>query len=211
MASGIQSAPVLSSTEPGANMIPMSASRAQKRASYEDVLNAPAHLVAEVLAGTLYTHPRPSTPHALASTALGEELGPPFKRAKNGPGGWMLLDEPELHLGPEPDIIVPDLAGWRRERMGAVPHVANISLAPDWVCEVVSPSTEDIDRAEKMPIYAREGVLHLWLVDPLPKTLEVFKLDGESYRMIQTWRGCVVVRAEPFDAIELDLSILWAT
>jgi Uma2 family endonuclease len=189
----------------------MSAYPAQKRASYQDVLNAPAHLVAEVLDGTLYTHPRPATPHTLASTALGEELGPPFKRGKNGPGGWMILDEPELHLGPEPDIIVPDLAGWRRERMSAVPHAASISLAPDWVCEVVSPSTEDVDRAEKMPIYARERVGHLWLVDPLLKTLEVFRLDGESYRMVHTWRGSAAVRAEPFDAIELDLSILWAT
>jgi Uma2 family endonuclease len=141
----------------------------------------------------------------------GEELGPPFKRGKNGPGGWMILDEPELHLGPEPDILVPNLAGWRRERMSAVPHAASISVAPDWVCEVVSPSTEAIDRAEKMPIYARESVGHLWLVDPLLKTLEVFRLDGDSYRMVHTWRGSAVVRAEPFDAIELDLSILWAT
>ncbi len=189
----------------------MSAVPARKRATYEDVLNAPAHLVAEVLDGTLYTHPRPATPHAIAGTALGEELGPPFKRGKNGPGGWMILFEPELHLGPEPDIIVPDLAGWRREHLPAVPHAAYLTVAPDWACEVVSPSTEDVDRAEKMPIYARERVSHLWLVDPLLKTLEVFRLDGDSYRMVHAWRGSVSVRAEPFDAIELDLAILWAT
>jgi len=189
----------------------MSAFPVRKRATYEDALNAPANTVAEVLDGTLYTHPRPAMPHALAGSALGEELGPPFKRGVNGPGGWMILDEPELHLGPEPDIIVPDLAGWRRERMPAVPHAAYLTVAPDWACEVISPSTEDIDRAEKMPIYARENVAHVWLVDPLLKTLEVFRLDGESYRMVHTWRGSASVRAEPFDAIELELAILWAT
>jgi Uma2 family endonuclease len=123
----------------------------------------------------------------------------------------MILDEPELHLGLEPDIIVPDLGGWRRERLPAVPHAAYLTIAPDWACEVISPSTEDVDRSEKMPIYAREGVTHLWLVDPILKTLEVFRLDGDTYRMVHTWRGSLGVRAEPFDAIELDLSILWAT
>jgi Uma2 family endonuclease len=189
----------------------MSAFPARKRAAYEDVLAAPAHLVAEVLDGTLYTSPRPATPHALAQSALGEELGPPFKRGKHGPGGWMILFEPELHLGAEPDIVVPDLGGWRRERLGEVPNAPYLTLAPDWACEVVSPSTEDIDRAEKLPIYAREHVGHVWLVDPLVKTLEFFRLDGTSYRMIRTWRGNASVRAEPFDAIELDLGILWAT
>ena len=188
----------------------MSAFPARKRATYEEVQNAPEHLVAEILDGTLYTHPRPSMPHSLAGSALGEELGPPFKRGRGGPGGWMILDEPELHLGHEPDILVPDLGGWRRERLPEVPLSAYLTLAPDWACEVISPSTEDIDRAEKMPIYARERVTHLWLVDPLVKTLEVFRLDGDSYRVVHTWRGNARVRAEPFDAIELDLSILWA-
>lgn len=167
--------------------------------------------MAEVLDGTLYTHPRPPTLHAIAGSALSEELGPPFKRGKNGPGGWMILFEPELHLGIEPDIIVPDLARWRRKRLPSVPNAAFLDIAPDFAREVLSPSTEGIDRAEKMPIYAREAVSHLWLVDPLLRTLEVFRLDGDSYRMIHTWRGSVTVRAEPFDAIELDLSILWAT
>jgi len=188
----------------------MPAFPARKRATYEDVLSAPAHLVAEVLDGTLYRHPRPAMPHSLAGSALGEELGPAFKRGKGGPGGWMILDEPELHLGPDPDILVPDLAGWRRERLPEVPLTAYLTLAPDWACEVISPSTEDIDRAEKMPIYAREQVTHLWLVDPILKTLEVFRLDGDGFRVVHTWRGNALVRAEPFDAIELDLSILWA-
>jgi Uma2 family endonuclease len=122
----------------------------------------------------------------------------------------VILDEPELHLGPEPDILVPDLAGWRNERMPVVPRAAYVTLAPDWACEVVSPSTEDVDRAEKVPIYAREQVAHVWLLDPLLRTLEVLRLDGPPYRLAATWRGDAKVRAEPFDAIEMDLGVLWA-
>ncbi len=152
--------------------------------------------------------PRPALRHAAAATALGEELGPPFKRARGGPGGWIILDEPELHLGD--DVLVPDLAGWRREHMQEMPDAPFATLAPDWACEVQSPSTAAIDRGEKVPIYARERVLHVWLVDPLVQTLEVLRLDGETYRLITTWRADAKVRAEPFDAIELDLSVLWA-
>lgn len=120
-------------------------------------------------------------------------------------GGWLLLDEPELHLGPDPDIVVPDLAVWRRERMAELPDVAYLTLAQDWVAEVLSPSTEDFDRAEKVPLYAREGVSHVWLRDPLLRTLEVLRPDGPSCRIVTT------VRAEPFDAIELELPLPWAT
>jgi Uma2 family endonuclease len=191
-------------------MQPMAASPAMQRATYEDVLRAPRHVVAEVLHGVLHTHPRPAMPHALAASALGEELGPPFKRGRGGPGGWIILDEPEIHLGPDPDILVPDLGGWRRERLPDVPDAAYLTLAPDWACEVLSPSTEDVDRAEKVPIYARERVSHVWLVDPLVRTLEVFRLDADTYRVVATYRGAATVRAEPFDAIELDLGVLWA-
>jgi Uma2 family endonuclease len=120
----------------------------------------------------------------------------------------VILDEPELHLAA--DVIVPDLAGWRRARMPQIPDTAAFDLAPDWVCEILSPSTEAIDRADKMPIYAREAVSHVWLVDPIARTLEVFRLDDRAWRLVATWRDDVVVRAEPFDAIELELGTLWA-
>jgi Uma2 family endonuclease len=126
-------------------------------------------------------------------------LGGPFDRGAGGPGGWVILDEPELHLGPEPDILVPDLAGWRRERMPEMPDAPFVTLAPDWLCEVLSESTEGIDRAEKVPVYAREGVAFVWLVDPLLHTLEVLRLDGTSFRLFATFRGEACVRAEPFD------------
>ena len=182
---------------------------ARRRATYQDVLDAPAHVIAEVIAGVLYTQPRPRIRHARASSRLGGRLGGPFDEGVDGPGGWVILDEPELHLGSEPDILVPDLAGWRRERMPELPDEPYLTLAPDWVCEVVSPSTEKTDRADKVPIYARDGVAHVWLLDPEIRTLEVFRLDGESYRLIRTWRDDAVCRAEPFEAIELPLSVLW--
>jgi Uma2 family endonuclease len=183
---------------------------ASKRATYDDVLAAPMHVVAEVIDGELSTHPRPASPHAQAATVLGEELGPPFRRGRGGPGGWILLDEPELHLGMESDILVPDLAAWRRETMPVMPDAAFFTVRPDWVAEVVSPSTQRHDRRKKMPIYLREGVGHVWLVDPLARTLEVFLLDGPTYRLLATYADDEKVRAPPFDAIELDLSVLWS-
>jgi Uma2 family endonuclease len=182
---------------------------APRRASYQDVLDAPAHLVAEVIDGTLYTHSRPRSRHARSASRLGDVLGGPFDRGDGGPGGWIILDEPELHLGLEPDIVVPDLAGWRRERMPELPDVAFFTLAPDWVCEVLSPSTEAIDRTEKVSLYARVGVAHVWLIDPLLQTLEVLRLDGKSYRLSMTVRGDAIQRAEPFEAIEFNLALLW--
>ena len=182
---------------------------AKRRATYQDVLDAPVHMVAEVVDGELYTHPRPRPRHAEAASALGGELFGPFRRGRGGPGGWWILDEPELHLGSQPDIIVPDLAGWRRERMPELPDEAFFSLAPDWACEVLSTSTARLDRTQKLPVYAREKIPHVWLLDPDDQTLEVFELDGDTFRLIATHGGDAVVRAVPFEAIELELAVLW--
>src|SRR3989442_10698460 len=185
------------------------ADAARRRATYEDVLRAPEHLIAEIIDGELVTQPRPAGRHSAVASALGEELGPPFKRGRGGPGGWVILDEPELHLGP--DILVPDLGGWRRERMPKlVDDEAFFSVAPDWVCEVLSRSTAVRDRKKKLPIYARDQVGLVWLVDPILRTLEVLRLTGSEWTLVGTWAGEERVRAVPFDAIELDLSILWA-
>lgn len=185
------------------------ADHAKRRATYQDVLDAPEHLVAEIIDGELSLMPRPGKPHAAAATALGEELGPPFKRGRGGPGGWIILFEPEVHMAE--DVLVPDLAGWRRERM---PVLSNdepfFTLAPDWACEVLSPSTEASDRARKLRIYAREHVSHVWLVNPIARTLEVLRRDGNQWRILAVHEQDARVRAEPFDAIELDLAILWA-
>lgn len=187
----------------------MAAKTQPGRATHRDVLDALPGVVAEVTNGVLRTQPRPAARHATAASVLGEELGPPFRPGRGGPGGWVILDEPELHLEADPDIVVPDLAGWRRQRMPEVPDTAYLTLAPDWVCEVLSPSTTAIDRAEKMPLYAREHVTHLWLVDPIAKTLEVYRIEGSSYFRASAWRDEAHDRAEPFEAIALELGLLW--
>ncbi len=181
---------------------------ASKQATYEDLLAVPENRVAEIIHGQLHTHPRPAPRHARAYSALGMEVGPPYDRGRNGPGGWWILDEPELHLGPH--VLVPDIAGWRRQRMPARPETAWFELAPDWLCEILSPSTARIDRIEKMPIYAAQGVCHVWLVDPDLRTLEAFENQDGRWLMIAALENADPVRVPPFDAITFDLSVLWA-
>jgi Uma2 family endonuclease len=179
----------------------------KKRATYADVLAVPEHKVAEIIDGELVVSPRPRGPHAYVSSALGAELVPPFGRGRGGPGGWIILDEPELHLGE--DIVVPDLAGWRRERMPDVEDVAYFTLAPDWICEVLSKSTEKRDRADKLAIYAAAGVRHAWLVHPGRRTLEALRLHEGKWLTLVVLKDDQCARVEPFDAIELDLAVLW--
>ena len=184
------------------------ASSVRRPATYEDLLRVPAHKVAEVVDGELHVSPRPASRHALASSGLGSVLWASFHRGGHGgPGGWWILDEPEFHLGG--DVLVPDLAGWRGERLPEFPDTPAFTLAPDWLCEVVSPGTERLDRAKKVPVYAREGVRHLWLVNPLARTLDVYRLAQGRWLLLVTHEGAMAVRAEPFDAVELDLAPLW--
>ncbi len=181
----------------------------RKKFSYDDLRAVPEPLVAELIDGDLLTSPRPGVRHANAASALGGLLFEPFRRGIGGPGGWTIFDEPELHLGE--DVVVPDLAGWRRERFAAVDREAvGIDVPPDWVCEVLSPSTARIDRARKLPLYAREHVGHAWLIDPVAQTLESFQLSHDQWMLLATYAGITEVRVAPFDAIELDLSVLWA-
>lgn len=181
---------------------------ALKPATYDDLFDLPEHLVGEILSGHLVTHPRPAPKHARAYSSLGVEIGSPFDMGKGGPGGWWIIDEPELHL--EGDILVPDLAGWRRSRMPALPDTAFFELAPDWVCEILSPATARIDRMTKMPLYASYGVQHLWLVDPDLRTLEVFENTQGRWTQVAVLADNAAVSQSPFDAISFDLGSLWA-
>ena len=184
---------------------------ALRRATYADIEALPPGVTGEILGGELFTSPRPATRHAVVASGLGAFVGGPFGFLPGGPGGWWILDEPELHLDVDPDypVIVPDLAGWRRARVPDLGDGAAIDIVPDWVCEILSPSTHAIDRALKLPFYARAGVSHVWLLDPLAQTLEVYRLDGETWRLVRVWRGDTTVRAEPFDAVEIPLGLLW--
>lgn len=179
----------------------------KRAATYQDLLAVPEHLVAEIIDGELFTSPRSAPRHAVVNSGLGADLGGPYDRGRGGPGGWWILDEPELHLGR--DVLVPDLAGWRRSRLPAMPSDAYFSLPPDWVCETLSPSTETIDRGKKLGIYAREGVTHLWLANPLTETLESYRLESGRWSLLATHAGDVEARVEPFEAVALELWRLW--
>jgi Uma2 family endonuclease len=180
---------------------------AKRAASHEDLLDVPEHLVGEIVDGELYTSPRPASPHARAASRLGARLDP-FDSGSSGPGGWIILYEPELHLGG--NVLVPDLAGWRRERMPEMPDVAAFELAPDWICEILSPSTEGLDRSLKMPQYRKASVAFAWLIDPGARSLEIYRLQDRDWHLDNRFQGETPVRAAPFDAVPLDLAALWA-
>lgn len=182
---------------------------ARRHATYDDVRGASDLLVAELIEGDLYTSPRPAIRHTRVASAMGQDLRgfdePPG--ASDAPGGWWIIDEPELHFAS--NVLVPDLAGWRRERLPELPDAPAFTLAPDWVCEILSPSTTTLDRSRKMPIYAHVGVAWVWLVDPPTRSLEVYRADGEHWTLAETHAGSTTVRAEPFAALPLDLPRWW--
>lgn len=185
--------------------------QSHRKATYADIEALAPHLTGEILAGELHVSPRPAMPHTEASSILGAMLTRPFRFGLGGPGGWRILDEPELSLATDPDYdpVVPDLAGWRLEAMPERLESAQVHTVPQWVCEVISPSSVRKDRFLKLPFYARAGVGHAWLVDPLNETLEVFALDAGTWRVVGLYQGDATVRAEPFDAVDLCLTWLW--
>jgi len=179
---------------------------ARKPATYQDLLRVPDHQIAEIIDGELYASPRPAGPHSRAASTLGMDLGAPYDRGRGGPGGWWIVDEPELHLGDH--VVVPDLAGWRRERLPVYPADVGVEVPPDWVCEVLSPRTRTVDRIRKLPLYAAFDVSHAWLLDPADRTLEVYRLRDGAWVLAATFEAGDEVRAEPFEAVTLDLGEL---
>ncbi|MBU2755328.1 Uma2 family endonuclease [Acidithiobacillus sp. CV18-2] len=178
-----------------------------RRATHEDLLGLPESVVGEIIDGELHTQPRPAPAHARISSALGIKVGSPFDQGEgNGPGGWWILNEPELHLGS--DILVPDLAGWQREHLPSLPNTAWFEMAPDWTCEVLSPVTARTDRVQKLPGYAAEGVAHCWLLNPEVRTLEAFANQAGRW-LLGTWGDQDQAAIDPFAAVTLDLAGLW--
>ncbi len=181
--------------------------RPSRPATYQDVLDAPPHMIAEIANGRLHTHPRPAARHARASFRIAGRLDDPYQGGVGGPGGLHLAVEPELHLGS--DVLVPDLAGWRRERMPVFPDTPAIDLAPDWVCEILSPGTRRFDLTEKRDLYRANAVAHLWLVDPDARTLEAFTLEAGRWTLAAAFQDGDDIRAAPFEALAFPLEALW--
>jgi Uma2 family endonuclease len=184
--------------------------KSKQRATYADLLKLPDNVVGEIIDGELVATPRPTPGHSYGATVIAGELGP-FNRppgGSGGPGGWILMFEPELHL--HGDVVVPDIAGWRRERMPQLPTTAQLELPPDWACEVLSRSTSRYDRFGKKRIYERERVNHYWIVDIANETLEVLRLTDGRLTEAAVFAGAEKARIEPFDAIEIDLARVWS-
>lgn len=177
-------------------------------ATYDDVVAAPDDVIAELVSGSLWTSPRPRPRHIHVTSVLGGLLSDPFHRGVRGPGGWWILIEPEVHLWE--NVFVPDIAGWRRDRLAGLPDAPGITVIPDWICEVLSPSTEEFDRRTKMPLYGYAGVGHMWLVDPNARRLDAFEFQEGSWTRIESHGGDGLIRVPPFDAIEIDLASIWA-
>jgi Uma2 family endonuclease len=186
----------------------MSSQAVPKPATYDDLCRVPAPLVAELIGGQIYTQPRPRPRHAIAGNELFGQLLDPFRRGRGGPGGWIFLSEQELHL--DGNVLVPDLAGWRRERLPEQFDAVGINVVPDWVCEVQSPSTTRTDRLLKLPLYARLGVPFLWLVHPAEQTIDAYVRAASGHWEL---RGSAVgddpLQLPPFDAVPLELAALW--
>ena len=176
-------------------------------ATYADIEALPPHVTGQIIFGVLHAHPRPSPRHGLAANRLSQEVTGPFDLGRGGPGGWIFIVEPELHLGRH--VVVPDIAGWRSERLTPFPETAFIATPPDWLCEVLSPSTQAIDRTDKLAVYAEAGVKHCWYVDPIAKTLEVLALTGAKWLLAATFKDADPVTAPPFEVHTFPLDVLW--
>jgi Uma2 family endonuclease len=185
----------------------MSSAIKKTKTVYEQWLEVPETVVGEIIMGDLHMSPRPALKHGNASSSLLHELMGPYHKGKGGPGGWIIMIEPEIHLAE--NIIVPDIGGWKRDRIPEITNETFFSVAPDWVCEVLSPSSAGFDRVKKMPLYLEQKVKHIWLIDPLLKTLEVFENNESSWVLIKTFMNTDKVRVVPFIEIEIDLSMLW--
>jgi Uma2 family endonuclease len=182
---------------------------AYKQTLYEQLETLPEGLTGEILNGQLHAQPRPAGPHALTESNLQIEIGGPFGKGRGGPGGWWILVEPEIHFVTDQEVVVPDLAGWRRERMPHIPQGHRFEVVPDWVCEILSPSTSSKDREIKMPIYEHYGVSYAWLIDPMRRSLEAYGLENGDWRLLAEASGNDAIAVAPFDALKLDLSNLW--
>ncbi len=180
----------------------------KKSATYADLFALPENITGQIIDGDLYATPRPAPRHVVAAGALQALLGGPLQFGSDGgPGNLWILPEPEVHMGPH--VLVPDIAGWRKSRLPLPPTQGQFTLAPDWVCEILSPSTQAFDFKKKRRVYAEQKVPHLWFVDPISRTINALRLTGDLYSIVDTFGGGEKSRIEPFDVIEVDLGLLW--
>lgn len=183
------------------------AAPAKRTATYADIEALPEGVTGELIHGALHTQPKPSPRHMSVATALSGELASPFQKGRGGPGGWVFLMETEIKFGE--NILVPDIAGWRRERLTSLPHTNWMTVRPDWICEATSPATALRDRHYKRDIYGLAGVPHYWIIDPRARLLEVFQLENKKWTLFGTYSAGSDVAAPPFEAYSFPMDVLW--
>jgi Uma2 family endonuclease len=162
----------------------------------------------EIIEGVLYTMPRPRAPHQSMMGAVGTDLLDPFQRGDGGPGGWWIPPEPGIELPNTPEIA-PAVAGWRRERLPALSNDEAITVVPDWVCEILSPTTEQHNLTVKKPYYAKVGVAHHWIVDLSMRTVIALRLESGRWREVGVYGDEREARIEPFAAVPLNVASWW--
>ncbi|MEZ4220590.1 MAG: Uma2 family endonuclease [Polyangiaceae bacterium] len=164
---------------------------------------------AEVIRGVLVTAPALLPRHSSVRGRLRRLIGGAFDDddGAGGPGGWWIFLEVDVRLSPH-DIVRPDIAGWRRQRLPEPWDMRPIDVVPDWICEIISTSNAGRDRVTKRELYAKHGVLHYWIADPVARTLETLRLDPEAGHWVDAGAFDASGRARiaPFTAIEIDLS-----
>ena len=184
------------------------ASRRPPLATAADLAALPDDVRAEVVAGIIVEKASPSYEHGEAQSSLAELLKPPFQRGRGGPGGWWIATEVEIELSAH-EIYRPDVAGWRRDRVGERPHGRPIRARPDWIAEVLSITNAEHDLGTKLFAYQRAGVPHYWIIDPEHRTLTVYRLGAEGYVVALTAGKTERVHAPPFVEIELSVGELF--
>ena len=165
----------------------------------------PHDLTGEIVDGQLHATPRPGPQHVRAASVLVMDIGPPFHRGRGGPGGWQIIAEPEVHFIRKIELTVPNIAGWRRERLPSMPKTAFFEIVPDWICEIASPSTGRYDRHTKLPAYERHGVPIVWLLHPVQRWLEVHVLEDGGYACSGRIEGDAPIRQPPFEVVAIDV------
>lgn len=186
----------------------MSMQPARKPPTLADLDALPKGVKGEIIGGVMYTMTRPRGHHQRTGLEIGADLRDPFMRGRGGPGGWWILPEPGIELPNTPEIS-PDVAGWRRERLPSLPADAAITVVPDWVCDILSPTTRRHNLLIKKPYYAKVGVPYHWIVDLDARTIATYRLENARWVELGVFGDERDARIEPFEAVALDVASWW--
>lgn len=180
------------------------------KATFEDLIRPGEDRSVEIIGGDVVEKTSPTMEHGASQGAVMGFLGRRFVRRPGGrwPGGWWIATEVDVEYEPH-ELYRHDTVGWRRDRVPERPRGRPIRIRPDWVCEILSPSNEKRDLVDKMRVLRASGVGHYWVVNPEEKILVVHRLEAQGYLVVLAASSGDTVRAEPFEAVELRVGVLF--